>query len=981
MFRPAWIVLLLLTPAAIADSTDDEFFEAKVRPILVEHCHACHGSEKAKGGLRLNSRENFIKGGDNGPVADRLIEAVGYKNPELQMPPKGRLPEATIATLTAWVSKGTPWPVSRVKEVTNTESKFDLAARKSSHWAWKPIQSRAVPSVQDSAWPRGPVDRFVLAALERNGKQARPSTNPRTLIRRLTFDLIGLPPDPVDVESYAAHPSDANLARYVDQLLSSPRFGERWARHWLDLVRYAETRGHEFDYPNPNAHHYRDYVIRAMNADVPYDQFVREHVAGDLLPNPRRNLAAGFDESILGTGFWFFGEQIHSPVDLRQDEADHIDNQLDVFGKAFLGLTIACARCHDHKFDAIGTRDYYSLSAVLHSSAYRLARFDTVERERAAAVRLREIDVQFAPILQREVIAALRPHLAALADKVNRQRPSLAEYEIDPKSVIVNYSTAPVTDWRSDGPVFGIAPRYPGDFDPTSPRPRIVTRQAAYADPLWDRLSVAAGSDNDPGDLGKVVRAGRTLRTPEFVLKSPKLYYLIRGQGLAYAAVQSHTMIEGPLHRTLVRSVTGSDEFRWVEHDVNRYPDCRLHVEFTPTSPNFAIAAVVQGNAPPRSIDMTAELTTASLNRALERMADDAVSARIVNWMLTTIDPDLPSFAKYRATRKAVLEGQDWTSRLSPALWDGNGVNARVAIRGNPKASGDEVPRRFLEALSGDPLPGPGSGRLELADRMTDWTVTPFVPRVIVNRVWHHLFGCGIVATTDNFGVLGESPSDAELLDWLADDFVRRGWSVKSLIRALVLSSTYRSALDQPRRLDGEAIRDSLLSLGGNLSATMYGPSVRMHLTPFMDGRGRPKESGPVDGGGRRSVYGEVRRNFLSPFLLAFDAPVPSTTVGRRSVSNVPAQALVLLNDSFVHEQARRWGQRVSAIGADATTRIDAMYRQAFARLPSEGERAACLEFVRKQAMDRGVDMGDMGVWADLAHTLVNVKEFIFLSD
>jgi hypothetical protein len=336
---------------------------------------------------------------------------------------------------------------------------------------------------------------------------------------------------------------------------------------------------------------------------------------------------------------------------------------------------------------------------------------------------------------------------------------------------------------------------------------------------------------------------------------------------------------------------------------------------------------------------------------------------------------------------KRLIDGVPMESRLAPAMFDGAAVEGRVLIRGNVKSLGESVPRRNLEALGSQPLPGPGSGRLELARQLTAPS-NPLLARVIVNRVWHHLFGRGIVESVDNFGVLGERPTHPELLDHLADQFVRDGWSLKRLIRALVLTQTYQqtSSLNPSattadaqnkllhrmnvKRLQGEAIRDTLLMVSGRLDPAMHGPPVRTYLTEFMGGRGKPEKSGPLDGAGRRSIYLEVRRNFLPPMLVAFDTPTPASTVGRRTVSNVPAQSLALLNDPFIHEQARRWAERISRDVADRDARIDRLFRQAFARPPTDGERVACRELIASR--------GDDG-WADLAHALVNVKEFIYL--
>ena len=455
-----------------------EFFEKKVRPVLAEHCYGCHSAtaKKLKADLRLDSRAGMLRGGDLGPAIvpghpekSRLIEAITYKNVDLKMPPKTKLADAVIADLTAWVKMGAPWPDEQAIK-KNTYSEFNLSKRKQQHWSWQPIHAPTVPAVKDAAWPRSDVDRFLLVKLEAKGIKPAGDADPRTLLRRLYFDLIGLPPGRAEVEEFVAAWDAAGAKRgsviekVVDKLLDSPQFGERWARHWLDLVRYAESRGHEFDFTIPNAYHYRDYVIRALNSDVPYNQFVQEHIAGDLLKSPRLH-QDGFNESILGTGFWFLGEEVHSPVDTRQDEADRFDNRIDVLTKTFLGLTVSCARCHDHKFDAISTKDYYSLFGILESCNYRLARFDTMTHNRKIAEQLAELRKKSRQPLLEAMIRAAGPRadqqrlhnaLAKCNDRDDRVG------DLGTAEIIVDFRRRGKDDWRPDDVSFGMARRWSG---------------------------------------------------------------------------------------------------------------------------------------------------------------------------------------------------------------------------------------------------------------------------------------------------------------------------------------------------------------------------------------------------------------------------------------------------------------------------------------------------------------------------------------
>ena len=1122
----ASVAFLAWGAARAADAPADgaEFFEKKIRPVFVEHCYECHsaGAKKIRGGLRLDTHAKFLEGGDRGALVkpgdaenSLLLEAINYRNPNLQMPKNGKLPDAAIADLTTWVKKGAPWGKDDGPVVVAPDKPaFDLQKRKQEHWAWKPIQRQEPPAVKDGAWARGPLDRFILAKLEEKNLSPAPPADTRTLVRRVYFDLIGLPPSPDDVEAFVKDEAPDAYEKVVDRLLASPQYGERWARHWLDLVRYAESRGHEFDYTAPNAYQYRDYVIRALNADVPYNDFVTEHIAGDLLEKPRLNPKDNFNESIIGTGFWFLGEEVHSPVDISQDQADRFDNRIDVFGKTFLGLTIACARCHDHKFDAIAAKDYYSLFGFLESCNYRLVRFDTIDQNRGVARDIAASRDRARPALERALADAARPAIDRMADyllaareaiqagapkkesleqiaqvhkldagQLGRWTSALLEAAKDasdplhawamvctdaraddpkrlaellrpladgmkktdadalPKGaeVVLDYANGRPEDWMPDDAAFGAGPVRAGDVriegDGAHPTIRLNTIGAAEYDRTWDGMKLAPGAENDPGALGRRVRAGRTIRTPTFTINAGKVYYLVKGGGMIYAAVGSHVMIAGPLHGQIVGDIPPGDKYHWAGIDLTPYKGRRVHLEFTAAEgADFALARVVQAEASPAIVDTpnrallnllsgdeagSLERQAAGYQRLFQdtakRLRADQVAgspeaadlARLANWLLRR--PELLSDEGVKtlqeiavaslAEQKKLVAGIRRESRLAMALQDGDGVDEHVFKRGMYKVPGDEAPRRFLEALAGPERlsVARGSGRMELVHQMTDPALDPFLPRVMVNRIWHHLFGRGIVASVDNLGVLGEAPTHPELLDYLADQFVKDGWSIKKTIRMLVLSSAYRMSshptdADQAdpqnlllhrarlRRLEGEAIRDDMLSVSGRLDLLkMYGPPTPVHLTPFLEGRGRPGD-GPLDGDGRRSVYISIRRNFLSPMMLAFDTPSPFSTVGRRTVSNVPAQALILMNDPFVHQQAEIWAKRILAQGGSDKERITRMYLAAFSRPPTDVELTACLDFLGQQAKAGGKQPSDLAVWADLAHTLFNVKEFIYLN-
>jgi len=927
-------------PAAV------EFFEAKVRPLLVRRCQTCHDAARAKGGLRLDSRARAMEGGPTGPAVvpgkpeeSLLVEAIHYGD-DLKMPPKSKLPAEEIATLTRWVQQGAPWPLGRDPAASGPLKPFNLAER-SKHWSLQPVQDPTPPEVKDAAWPIQPLDRFLLARLETRGFKPAAEADRRTLIRRLSFDLTGLPPKPGEVEAFVADPAADAYERLVERLLASPHYGERWARHWLDLVRFSETSGHEFDYDIPNAFRYRDYAIRAFNADLPYDRFVVEHVAGDLLPDPRRDPASGTNESVLGTGFFRLHEGVHSPVDLREDGAAKLDNQIDVMSKTFLGLTVACARCHDHKFDAITTRDYYALAGFLASSRHQLAFLDPPGR---IGSKVAEIE-------------AIREELASL-----HQGPITPDHPKHAKTsdvVLEDFSGKSFEGWFVSGDAFGKGPIPPGSWklrgDGATPLPPGVAHSGAISD-----------------------RLRGVLRSKSFTLTKPYVHFLASGKGgRINLVVDGFEKIRSPIYGDLVKDVDHGEGWKWITMDAAQWSGHAAYIEID----DGATVDFTGGNAFIRdgrgsiAVDEI-RLSDGPPPPVPHHPAPDSIGSG---------DERLAKLlARFREVEAAIPE-----PTLGQALADGTGADLPIHIRGSTKTLGEPAPRRFLEVFGGpEPPLTDGSGRLELARRIAD-PANPLTARVLVNRLWHHHFGRGLVTSVDDFGAMGREPTHPDLLDYLATRFVASGWSIKAMHRLIVKSRAYRMSsqltpeadrLDPSnelwhrrdlRRLEAESIRDAILAVSGRLDPTLYGPSVAPHLTPFMEGRGKPGKSGPLDGGGRRSLYLNVRRNFLTPMLLAFDYPTPSSTMGRRNVSNVPAQALTLMNDPFLVEQAGFWARRVrSDPKASPGESIETMYREAFGRPPDPDERAAALAFLGEQA-------DAPRAWADLAHVLFNVKAFV----
>ncbi len=1049
-----------------SDADGVEFFEKQVRPLLAARCQSCHGARKQKGNLRLDSRAGALKGGDTSPAIvpgkpeeSLLVDAIRYGETN-QMPPKSQLPAEEIATLVEWVRIGAPWGRESAKQAS-TETTFDLKAR-ARYWSFQPLAKVKTPKVAKASWVKTPVDAFILAGLEAQRLAPAAAADKRTLLRRVTYDLTGLPPTPQEIEAFLADRSPGAYQKVVDRLLDSPRYGERWARHWLDLVRFSETYGHEFDYDIPNAYRYRDYVIRALNDDLPFDQFVIEHVAGDLLSQPRRHPEEGYNESIIATGAYFFGEAKHSPVDVRQDQADRIDNQIDVFGKAFLGLTISCARCHDHKFDPISTKDYYALAGYLRSSHYQQAFIDGVEPLASQVAQLTKLNdergakydhfsrVVLAPrmsLVAQAMMAGLRGEAGEdwkryLADSAIPQvdnvlhawarltknsvatdgnefsdfvRNAKATLTIPANSFITftEFSGRDFAGWQASGAAFGDAPARARDWSFVEAsglvRGRILAASAAHSGRVSTKLRGA-------------------LRSPTFTIEKPRIHYRVFGTGgLVRLIVDGLQIIRDPIQGGL-KFGPGSAIPHWVDQDVSKWIGQRAYIELIDEDDQFlALEKVVfaDGPPPPATINgLVAQMleptatTPAALAEKYQLLFKNVFSAwladprtpgpdaadrtAIINWILDhmtgpeTGNPDgefSRQFAEFDR-RQQLLEGQLTPPRQALAIADGTGENEHVFLRGNYKTEGEEVQRRFLEVFGAAAAPAAeqGSGRLELAQQLVS---NPLLPRVIVNRLWHHHFGAGLVRSPDDFGIMGQQPTHPALLDYLASELIREGWSLKHLHRTLLLSNTYQMA-SQPtasdsidpqnklwhrmalRRLEGEAIRDAMLAVSGRMDWKMYGPGVMPFLTPYMTGKGRPETSGPLDGDGRRSVYLAVRRNFLAPLFLAFDYPTPSTTIGRRSVSNVPAQALVMMNNPLVTEQARLWADRVlSGPDRSVAERVNAMYFSAFGRPADSQEQQAAVDFLGQA--NRAATPSERQLWTDYAHVLFNVKEFIFI--
>lgn len=1098
-----------------------EFFRTKVLPLLETRCFECHGDQAdIEGDLRLTSRSAMLTGGESGaavvpgdPDRSLIIQAVRYET--FQMPPRDKLPDEEIEILVKWIRDGARWPAEESSPAPPPgrpgRPAFPLRERMAAHWAWRPLERPSVPAVQAASWPYTEIDRFILQPLESAGLTPAPDAERRVILRRLYLDIVGLPPTIQQQQQFLADPRPLPeaVAALADQLLASPHFGERWGRHWLDLVRYAETLGHEFDFPLPHAWQYRDYVIRALNADVPYDQFVREHIAGDLLTNPRRHPERGTNESIIATGFWYLCEDKHAPVDVRLEEAFRIDNQIDMFGKAFLGLTIACARCHDHKFDAISTEDYYALAGFLQSSRRRIEWLDAgrQQEQRLAEIRGQQQAAETAisvglqawtpEVLEQLVLAAIDDSSALPAPATTAQRDALRAALAAPESLLPANPLAPIAalakagatadrsatlaawqtsirdrlqktqppapespnawqvlaDLRHGVPagwfVWGQAfdGLVPPPAEPPAPLannipalnpgtviPASLPNSLAGSAPGKDQSAVATPAlasprwtwrqdDCVPGGNG-AVNSGMhgpgfrgSLHSPEWELQHSEVLILAAGrQARVRLVVDGYVMNEFTelLFGGLRQSIDTDGQFRWIRiaGDLRRYLGHRCHLEFLDEGDGWFAIREVRLVHPGQSFDVPEDV-----NPVNQQLASEAAGADFLQRWAKTLQSGsawpqlalqlglLPADAQATVVQQLAawraLAAQPVAGDPVLVMCEGSGEDERVFVRGNHRNLGQPARRRLLTALDqAAPLANAsGSGRLELAERVLADS-NPFPARVAVNRVWQQLFGRGLVASSDNFGVLGEAPSHPQLLDHLAHEFRSDGWSLKRLIRRLVTSRVYlMSSQRNPaaaesdaanillhranvRRLESEAIRDSILAISGRLDAAMFGPPVAVHLTPFMQGRGRPGQSGPVDGAGRRSVYQAVNRNFLNPFMLTFDTPQPASAVARRSRSNVPAQALMLLNSEFLHGQADVWAARL-AEQPDGVDRLDLAWQQAFCRIPDAADRAPITVWLEQLAEERKVPaaelLKDKAVLSELCHALLNKKELLYL--
>jgi hypothetical protein len=904
--------------AAPASPADAEFFERQIRPILSDHCWSCHGPKKQTAGLRLDSRAAILKGGESGPALDEkhpdkslLLRAV-RQGGELKMPPKMKLPRPAVDALTEWVRRGAPWPEAATAAPPDWRT----------HWAFQPVTNPPPPVDPADHWSRTSIDRFVRAKLTDKGLAPSGEADKRVLVRRLTFDLTGLPPTPEEIDTFLADTSPEAYGKLVTHLLASPAYGERWARLWLDVARYADTKGYVFfEEPNyPWAYTYRDYVIEAFNNDLPYDRFIREQLAADrLVGADRRPLRA--------LGFLTVGGHF------MNNTHDIIDDRIDVVSRGLLGLTVGCARCHDHKFDPIPQADYYGLYGVFAScdepsvqplyqpppktEAYvKFAKEMTAREQKLRDFVQRKKDELANGARKRSAEYLLAAH--GLRDKPGQEEFMLIadENDLNPKMVVRWRAFLNHTRKMKD-PVFSAWHRFA-----KLPDAEFAARAPA--------VSAALGADVNP-------LVARALRDP------PKsMADVARRYAEVLSAAQAR--IVGPL-------VTG-------------------------------------GSPIPTADPAETEI------RALVTGPDYPPNVTVGDYGDLDLLPDRPSQAELQKLRKELEQWRATGPGAPPramALVDGpRPVTPHIFLRGNPYNLGPTVSRHFLSCLSGpDRRPfADGSGRLELARAIAD-PKDPLTARVFVNRVWQALFGRGIVATPGDFGLRGEPPAHPELLDHLASTFMADGWSIKRLVRRIVMSAAYRqsssadfgtrnaernqlphSAFRDPsseepdnallwrmnrRRLGFEPMRDALLAASGKLDRTVGGPSVQNFLAPTAN---------------RRTLYAHLDRLNVPGVYRTFDFPSPDSTSAKRDQTTVPPQALFLMNHPFVATCAKNLVDRPDVASlTDPDRKLDRVFAILFARPPTDRERA----LARTALADPGIG------WPRFAQALLMTNEFMFI--
>jgi len=955
-----WLVLgvLAASAGALGAATD---FNRDIKPIFTEHCYSCHGPEKHKGGLRLNRKPDAFHGGDSGAVIvphrsgeSLLFKNVSGANPDSIMPPKGDpLTPAQVALIKTWIDDGAPWP----EDTTVNET------ARNSHWAFQPPQRPEIPSVKSKRWPRNAIDHFVLARLESEKIKPSPEADRVTLIRRLSLDLLGLPPSPEQVEDFLKDTSPDAYERLVDRLLASPHFGERWGRHWLDLARYADSDGYEKDSPRPYAYLYRDWVIKAVSRDLPFDQFTIEQLAGDLLPNATKEqrIATGFHRQTLINK--------EGGVDQEEFRNKAVVDRVDTTGAVWLGLTVGCAECHTHKYDPISQREFYQLFAFFNNAddeelpaptSEELDRYDTAKKEWDAGhaqlkkpyddylreslpVRQAEweaggkLDLAVWSILEPvSVVSANGATLTGQSDQsvlASGMNPLADTYKVEATAVAAGITGFRIETLPDDNGKPGrtghgnfVLSEFSVIIRPANgSEARAVQLKNSTADFSQKNYAVDGAIDGDPKTGWAVSPQNKQRHVAVFECTEP--LQLAQGDRLIFTLDQQY----GNQH-TLAR-------FR-----------------LSATSSSTPLKATLIDDIVAAAWNLSPDKRTPEHAAGLEKYFREEVDAEAKKLRLP-IEEHAKKEPKFPETKAAIL-----TKRAKPR-------ETHIHVRGDFLRPGDKVEPVTPAVLHSFKPRASRTDRLDLARWLMD-EANPLTSRVTVNHVWKNLFGRGLVTSVNDFGTRGEKPSHPELLDWLATEFPRRGWSRKALIKLIVTSATYRQssgyrpelmerdplnnllARQNRLRFEAEIVRDAHLAASGLLSDKIGGPSVRPPLPADIAALGyansvKWKESEGEDRF-RRGMYIFFQRTVPYPMLMTFDAPDSNTACTRRERSNTPLQALTLWNDPVFFDCARALGKRVSS-----EPTLDAQLKRAFelclARPPSRAELSRLRQLYMEQ--------------------------------
>ena len=907
-----------------------EFFEKNVRPLLAKNCWACHNPDLKTAELDLTTAAGFTAGAQSGaliskenPAESRLLQVIGYEA-RLKMPPTGKLSEEEIQTLARWVGMGAPWPNAEPSPPLRPSKNGKVFTEEEKNfWAFRPVQAYEPPQVNNEKWVRSPVDRFILKKLEAKGLKPAPPAGKETLLRRATYDLTGLPPTEKEIADFLADRSPKAFEKVVDRLLASARYGERWGRHWLDVARYADSTGNDEDHRYPFSWRYRDYVIESFNRDIPYDQFVREQIAGDLLPpeNPEEVNRRG----IIATGFLALGQKAVAQQDKKKMLYDIYDDQLDAVSKAFLGVTLACARCHDHKFDPFLTKDYYALIGIFASTK----NFSNSESHVAK--------LHFSPLAPKKEFDRYLAHREILyekagqIDRIVEEETERADKEHIPRTA--DYMPAARRVYEGEASLDAIA-RDAGLKEETLRRWVEYLKPNGEARPHLEKW-FAASADRQRA-------AAETYR--EQLLERAAEWR----KSLASWRKRQREKLKGLL------SMPGKGK-----------------PKFKKEKDPFFYEVYFNGGPLAWPEDEP------------ERLFSEPSRAR-----LHTLNRE---FLHLKETSPA-------TPEMACAVAEGEPVVQRLFIRGDHGNPGEPVPKRFPLILAGDdpPLFQEGSGRRELAEWLTR-PDNPLTARVMVNRIWQGHFGEGLVRTPNNFGRMGERPTHPKLLDYLAKRFVEDGWSVKKMHRLLMLSSAYRMSsravprqldLDQinrllsrfnPRRLDVEEIRDGLLAMDGSLDFTLGGTLVTFRTYTDSENSNERLSLDP-ETNNRRMVYLPLRRANLPPLLNMFDFGDATTSLGKRSPTNVAPQALFMMNSRFVAERSQKLAETLLADDSlRDQDRIRRVYLQVLNRRPNAGEIQAGLGYLEnfRKRFPESIEKPDG--WQSFCRILMASNEFIFV--